>query len=184
MITFMRRGFAALLLSAVAIVAQADAPLNDERIDHLLNAMGDLQPVMAQVGQRLQSLPEDERPPRLDPRDEDFNPEKMAGGMVDALKKVDAYSDVKRVADDAGFDSAEELLEVQARVMMGFLAQTQKAMMDNPNVPEEARKKMQAQLGDIDEKVSDNDKKVLEENREKIMKFMQSQQQAQQPATK
>jgi hypothetical protein len=178
MMKLMQRVCAGLLLSAVAIVAQAEAPLTDERIDNLLNAMSELQPVMAQVGQRLESLPAEDQPPRLDPRDEDFDPEAMAEGMVDALEKVDAYGDVKRVANNAGFDSAEELLEVQARVMMGFLAATQEAMMNNPNLPEEARKQMQKQLGGIGKKVSENDKKVLEQNQQKIMKYMQAQQQS------
>ena len=97
--------------------------------------------------------------------------------MSDALKKVDAYSDVRRVAEDSGFDSVEELLEVQARVMMGFMAATQEAMMENPNVPEEARKQMAAQFGGIADKVSDNDKAVLKSNHKKIMEFMQAQQQ-------
>ncbi|WP_111497048.1 MULTISPECIES: hypothetical protein [Marinobacter] len=173
---------AGALLALSTLAAHADAPLTDERLDNLLSAMEDLQPVMEQVGQRLASLPPEERPPRLDPKASDFDPEKMAGEMADALEKVDADSDVRRVAKQHGFDSVEELLEVQARVMMGFLASTQEAMMNNPNVPEEARQKMQAQFGDIAEKVSENDREVLERNQQKIMEFMQAQQQQRQPA--
>ncbi|MDG5501505.1 hypothetical protein [Marinobacter sp. BGYM27] len=173
----MRIWLATAALVMASGIAQADAPLTDERVDKFLDSMTELQPVMEQVGQRLASLPEDEQPPKLDPKSADYDPEEMADGMSDALKKVDAYSDVRRVAEDSGFDSVEELLEVQARVMMGFMAATQEAMMENPNVPEEARKQMAAQFGGIADKVSDNDKAVLKRNQKKIMEFMQAQQQ-------
>ncbi|TBW55474.1 hypothetical protein EZI54_11670 [Marinobacter halodurans] len=176
----MGRWLAGLMLALVALAVQADAPLTDERLDNLLGAMDELQPVMEQVSQRLASLPEDERPPRLDPRAKDFDPEAMAEDMAEALEKVDADADVRRVAENNGFDSVEELLEVQARVMMGFLAQTQEAMMNNPNVPEQARQKMKQQFGNIADKVSDNDREVLERNKQKIMEFMQAQARKQQ----
>lgn len=176
----MGRWLAGVMLALVTLSVQADAPLTDERLDNLLGAMDELQPVMEQVSQRLASLPEDERPPRLDPRAEDFDPEAMAESMTEALEKVDADSDVRRVAEKNGFDSVEELLEVQARVMMGFLAQTQEAMMNNPNVPEQARQKMKQQFGNIADKVSDNDREVLERNKQKIMDFMQAQARKQQ----
>lgn len=170
---------AGLSLAMMAMLARADTPLTDERLDKLLGAMDDLQPVMEQVGQRLATLPPEEQPPRLDPSADDFDPETMAEGMADALENVDAYSDVRRVAEDNGFDSVEELLEVQARVMMGFMAATQEAMMNNPNVPEQAREKMNQRFGNIAEKVSQNDREVLKRNQQKIMKFMQAQQQKQ-----
>lgn len=173
----MRNWLATAALVMASGIVQADAPLTDARVDKFLDSMTELQPVMEQVGQRLASLPEDEQPPKLDPKAAGYDPEEMADGMSDALKKVDAYSDVRRVAEDSGFDSVEELLEVQARVMMGFMATTQEAMMENPNVPEEARKQMAAQFGGIADKVSDSDKAVLKRNQKKIMEFMQAQQQ-------
>ncbi|BES73631.1 hypothetical protein RE428_46490 [Marinobacter nanhaiticus D15-8W] len=178
----MGRWLAGLGLAMMAVLAQADAPLTDERLENLLGAMDELQPVMEQVGQRLATLPPEEQPPRLDPRAEDFDPEAMAEGMSEALDEVDAYADVQRVAENNGFDSVEELLEVQARVMMGFMAATQEAMMKNPNVPEQAREKMNQQFGNIAEKVSENDREVLQRNQQKIMEFMQAQQQKQMQA--
>lgn len=172
-----------LMMLALATVTHAESPLTDQRVENLIGAMDKLQPMMQQVGQRLSSLPEDERPPKLDPRAAEFDPETMSSGMADALKKVDAYSDVQRIASENGFESADELLEVQARVMMGFMAMTQQAMMNNPNVPEKARKRMQDKFGNIGEKVSQNDQDVLQRNQQKLMQMMRKrQQQGQAPA--